>query len=102
MTTQTTTHDAAGATGNAENWWSAGGPLAVNTASPLESVRQILVDAAGPGRDKDAEGNPVSDQVLLKRARVATHPDKHGGDQTAWDRVEAAAKTLGLMPPKRD
>lgn len=31
-----------------------------------------------------------------KRARAAAHPDRHGGDQSAWDQVEQAALVLGL------
>lgn len=31
-----------------------------------------------------------------KRARRLVRPDRHGGDRTEWDRVEAAAAALGL------
>ncbi|HXH77298.1 hypothetical protein [Nocardioides sp.] len=31
-----------------------------------------------------------------KKARAATHPDRHAGDQTAWDQVEQAAAVLGM------
>lgn len=32
----------------------------------------------------------------LRRARSMSHPDRHGGDQSLWDRVEQAARVLGL------
>ncbi|MGH8575602.1 MAG: molecular chaperone DnaJ [Gammaproteobacteria bacterium] len=31
-----------------------------------------------------------------RKARAAAHPDRHGGDRTAWDEVERAARVLGL------
>lgn len=30
-----------------------------------------------------------------RKARAAAHPDRHGGDQTLWDAVEAAAAIIG-------
>lgn len=33
---------------------------------------------------------------LHRAARRDAHPDRHGGDQTAWDQVEQAAKVLGV------
>lgn len=33
----------------------------------------------------------VDPELLVKRARAAAHPDRHGGDMAHWDRVEAAA-----------
>ena len=32
-----------------------------------------------------------------RKARALAHPDRHQGDQTTWDRVESAAKTLGYI-----
>lgn len=32
-----------------------------------------------------------------KKARARAHPDRHDGDQTLWDQVEQAARTLGLL-----
>lgn len=34
---------------------------------------------------------------LVKRARRATHPDHNDGDQSRWDKVESAARVLGVM-----
>lgn len=31
---------------------------------------------------------------LVRRAKAAAHPDRNGGDQTDWDRVERAARVL--------
>lgn len=35
--------------------------------------------------------------TCYKAARVATHPDRNDGDHSRWDRVEEAAKVLGLI-----
>lgn len=35
-------------------------------------------------------------QRTLRAARKAAHPDRNGGDRTRWDKVEKAARTLGL------
>lgn len=32
----------------------------------------------------------------LRKARANSHPDRLGGDRTAWDQVEQAARVLGL------
>ena len=42
-------------------------------------------------------GVGLSDQERYRVARHATHPDRHGGDREAWDKVEEAAKVLGLL-----
>lgn len=54
-------------------------------------------------RDQAAEiirgHGPVDSPSLeasWKAARAATHPDRNGGEQAAWDRVEEAASVLGL------
>jgi hypothetical protein len=33
---------------------------------------------------------------LLRAARAKAHPDRNGGDRSAWDAVEDAARALGL------
>ncbi|WP_223110956.1 MULTISPECIES: hypothetical protein [Aeromicrobium] len=33
---------------------------------------------------------------VLRAARAQAHPDRTGGDRTRWDKVEQAARTLGL------
>lgn len=42
---------------------------------------------------------PVGDSLesAWKAARRAAHPDRHGGVQAQWDRVEEAATVLGLL-----
>lgn len=43
-----------------------------------------------------------SKQSLMARwksARRNSHPDANGGDRTGWDRVEQAARVLGLVAP---
>ncbi|MFT4189147.1 MAG: hypothetical protein QM621_11270 [Aeromicrobium sp.] len=33
---------------------------------------------------------------LLRQARARAHPDRHGGARETWDKVESAARALGL------
>lgn len=42
--------------------------------------------------------HPSRDELerAWKQARVAAHPDRRGGDRGRWDKVEDAARTLGL------
>lgn len=40
--------------------------------------------------------DPDSLRSTWRRARRLTHPDRHAGDQTKWDRVEQAARVLGV------
>ena len=51
-----------------------------------------------------AKSEPIDDaptneqlQSLLKAARINAHPDRNNGDRNKWDRVEQAAKQLGLL-----
>lgn len=34
--------------------------------------------------------------AAFRRARANAHPDRNGGDQTQWDRVEEAGRVLGI------
>lgn len=54
----------------------------------------VLESAAGVRLSAGAEDREL--QTLLRKARAAAHPDRHGGDRRMWDRVEEAARTLGL------
>lgn len=36
-------------------------------------------------------------EAMWRRARAITHPDRHAGDRTRWDQVEAAARVLGYV-----
>lgn len=56
------------------------------------AAENLLWEVSGLGRD-----NPWSAQARWKKARAKAHPDRNGGDQTAWDQVEQAAKTLRLV-----
>jgi len=42
--------------------------------------------------------NPSNDllEKLWRQARSAAHPDRNGGDRSRWDKVEDAARSLGL------
>lgn len=45
------------------------------------------------------DDSPTNEQLqsLLKAARINAHPDRNNGDRNNWDRVEQAAKQLGLI-----
>ena len=69
--------------------------------SPSELRAIAALEAiAGVG---ETSGDP--DDAELRRiwrlARSRAHPDRRGGDRTAWDEVEIAARTLGLQGEKR-
>jgi hypothetical protein len=59
----------------------------------LAACEYLLRVARTESWPMDREGQ----RHLLRRARAATHPDHRGGDQTEWDRVEDAARLLGLI-----
>jgi hypothetical protein len=40
--------------------------------------------------------NPSETRAAWRRARAAAHPDRNDGKRATWDRVELAAKVLGL------
>lgn len=41
--------------------------------------------------------DPDEVRAYFREARRVTHPDRHDGDRTQWDRVEEAGKVLGLV-----
>ncbi|GAB2762833.1 hypothetical protein [Nocardioides pakistanensis] len=48
--------------------------------------------------DRDwAAGDPADVRHVHRRARAAAHPDRHNGDRTLWNKVEQAAKVLGVL-----
>ncbi|OBC11398.1 molecular chaperone DnaJ [Mycobacterium sp. 852013-50091_SCH5140682] len=60
-------------------------------AITVDAAADFLRTVAGEeGRGLDL--NTVAQ--TYRRARANSHPDRHGGDQTQWDRVEAAAQIL--------
>lgn len=44
------------------------------------------------------EGDPAAEatQKAWRSARAAVHPDRRGGDHTAWDLIERAGRALGV------
>ncbi|GAA0189695.1 hypothetical protein GCM10008944_01410 [Cytobacillus oceanisediminis] len=56
-----------------------------------EQAYDVLHDAANA-----LPGAFDSDKLLYRTARAASHPDRHGGDQSLWDDVEQAGRVLGL------
>lgn len=45
---------------------------------------------------RDIADSDIDDATLVRRARAAAHPDRHGGDRTLWDQIEQAAQVLGV------
>ena len=59
-----------------------------------------LVAIAGVGQ---TTSDPDDEELrrIWRLARSRAHPDRRGGDRTAWDEVETAARTLGLQGERR-
>ena len=78
------------------------GPAATSTArSPRERTAIAALESiAGVGQ---TTGEPDDEELrrIWRLARSRAHPDRRGGDRTAWDEVETAARTLGLQGEKR-
>jgi hypothetical protein len=82
----------------------AGGAAPTSTSmarSPSERAAIAALEAiAGVGQ---TTGEPDDDELrrIWRLARSRAHPDRRGGDRTAWDEVEIAARTLGLQGERR-
>ena len=77
-------------------------PTSTSTArSPRERAAIAALEAlAGVGQ---TTGEPDEEELrrIWRLARSRAHPDRRGGDRTAWDEVEIAARTLGLQGERR-
>lgn len=58
-----------------------------------------LLVGEGAWLDGVADGAPIDDKRLIRRARRIAHPDRHDGDRTMWDRVQVAAEALAERQP---
>ncbi len=65
-------------------------------AMPRDDALALLQAAAELDEALDPD-DPDAMRRAWKRARGLAHPDKHGGNHDAWDRLEAAGKSLGLL-----
>ncbi|MCT7361335.1 molecular chaperone DnaJ [Mycolicibacterium llatzerense] len=72
--------------------WRAIPQQASGPAFTVTSAEAYLRSVAGEA-DEPSLGLETRAQVY-RRARRNTHPDRNGGDQSQWDRVEAAADFL--------
>jgi hypothetical protein len=82
-----------------------GGDGAAPPASAARSASEraaiaALEAIAGVGQ---TTGEPDDEELrrIWRLARSRAHPDRRGGDRTAWDEVEIAARTLGLQGERR-
>ncbi|MGH3459666.1 hypothetical protein [Aeromicrobium sp.] len=76
---------------------SASGAAYTTSRSPRERAAiSALESIAGVGQ---TTGEPDDEELrrIWRLARSRSHPDRRGGDRTAWDEVETAARTLGLQ-----
>ncbi|VXB33695.1 molecular chaperone DnaJ [Nocardioides sp. AX2bis] len=70
-----------------------GGGSAIATGpAPMTDDEALQVLIAIVGEDADW----ADDAELHRKARAAAHPDRRGGDQSAWDQVELAGRALGV------
>jgi hypothetical protein len=64
-----------------------------------ELLERLAIGEEGESRDRAVQ-RILTDQAearaVLRHARSATHPDRHGDDRTLWDQVEQAAQVLGI------
>jgi hypothetical protein len=74
-------------------------PVIGRSAREREAI-SALEAIAGVG---DVTSDPDDDELrrIWRLARSRAHPDRRGGDRTAWDEVEIAARTLGLQGERR-
>lgn len=69
-------------------------------AMSADQAEKVLADYLR-GQDGDSSLLIGTVAQLYRRAKAAAHPDRHGGDQTSWDLIEAAAAVLrnaGRLP----
>jgi hypothetical protein len=82
-----------------------GGDGAAAPSSTARSASERAAIAALEARAGVGQTTGEPDDEELRRiwrlARSRAHPDRRGGDRTAWDEVEIAARTLGLQGERR-
>lgn len=86
--------DRYGITRNAEQyqgWKAIGSGRAIGGVMTEAEALGVLLAAAEPV--DEAWSLPT----LLRAARANAHPDRHHGSREAWDRVESAARILGVL-----
>lgn len=74
--------------------------IPMSTGDPADAIQTeeqawaVIADAAGVPRDSSALANGVGRQEAVKRAVLATHPDR-GGDEVEFRKVIRARELLG-------
>jgi hypothetical protein len=71
--------------------------LPASTAPTLSTVQAAETIAQYSGVPTRNLADATELRAAVRRARALTHPDHHQGDRTGWDRVEQAARVLGVM-----
>ena len=73
-------------------------PTSTSTArSPRERAAVAALEAIAGVGETTSEPDDEELRRIWRLARSRAHPDRRGGDRTAWDEVEVAARTLGLQ-----
>lgn len=70
-------------------------PSAGNGVSRMDRETAYAVIEELSGMDRS---DPDFQSTARRRAKAAAHPDRCGGDRTAWDRLEAAMDVLAAAP----
>ena len=75
-------------------------PASTARSASQRAAIAALEAIAGVGQ---TTGEPDEEELrrIWRLARSRAHPDRRGGDRTAWDEVEIAARTLGLQGERR-
>ena len=80
-----------------------GGPAAPPPSGRSSRERAAITALEAIAGVGQTSGDPDDDELrrIWRLARSRAHPDRRGGDRTAWDEVETAARTLGLQGERR-
>jgi len=70
------------------------GARAIGSAPAMDEATAITVLRAAAEVELDAD---IELRYLIRAAQARSHPDVNGGDQTAWDQVALALRSLGLL-----
>lgn len=71
-------------------------PLGATPRMTWDDATAVIKDVLGLDYGAVDWADPDQSHAAYRLARALVHPDRHDGDRTAWDRLEAAAKVLGL------
>lgn len=71
-----------------------GAATARRSPDQIKAIRELQFVAEADITDGDLDDDAL--KRLVRAARGKAHPDRSGGDRSSWDRVDRAARLLGL------